>query len=255
MPRRVPLQRTMSPCRKALCLRLSRAPGEAAGEEQGQQPGSAAARWCAGCTPCVGAAVRRRSLSSCSSTGRDLAWLTSALCEVHTGHAECASQCPGAPVRGGATCRHAAGSGGADGGQLATAGGRLCVCSAGAPWVAPLVLLPHHIPTLSLSTACLLLRRGDCLQALLRPALQARSAGESAAAAAVLHTFCRGNREGQSALIATILPTGEQSATGAGAWRILMNDCALGLLSASLSMPGSVLPTQSWHAAVAPRVL
>lgn len=83
-------------------------------------------------------------------------------------------------------------------------------------------LLPQHtLASQPLRRRSLLLSKRQCLQALLRPALQARNAGESAAAAAVLQAFCRGNSEGQSMLIATILPTGEEGATGAGAWRTL----------------------------------
>ena len=37
----------------------------------------------------------------------------------------------------------------------------------------------------------------------------------------MLQAFCRGNSEGQSMLIATVLPTGEEGVTGAGAWRTL----------------------------------
>ena len=49
------------------------------------------------------------------------------------------------------------------------------------------------------------------LQALLRPALRARTAGERAAAAAMLQAFCSGNIEGQSMLVATVMPVGDEA--------------------------------------------
>ena len=72
-------QGVMSACREGIasCMPselIVASPGEAAGDAQGQQPGSAAPRWCAGCSPCAGAAVRRRPLSSCSHAGETLAW-------------------------------------------------------------------------------------------------------------------------------------------------------------------------------------
>ena len=75
----------MKALRVACTVSLSCPPGGAAGEGQGQQPGSAAPRWRAGCTPCVGAAVRRRSLSSCSLAGETLACLSGSPRELSTG--------------------------------------------------------------------------------------------------------------------------------------------------------------------------
>ena len=51
------------------------------------------------------------------------------------------------------------------------------------------------------------------LQALLRPALRARTARERTAAAAVLQAFCSGNIEGQSMLVATVMPVGDEASS------------------------------------------
>ncbi len=79
-------------------------------------------------------------------------------------------------------------------------------------------LVAHGLPALT----CMLWRGqgGSLPQALLRPALGARNAGECAAAAMVLQAFCKGNAEGQSMLIATIMPVGNHGLEGSGAWQV-----------------------------------
>jgi len=70
---------------------------------------------------------------------------------------------------------------------------------------------------LDLPALLCMLRRVSDPQTLLRAALGARNAGECAAAAMVLQAFCKGNAEGQSMLIATIMPAGNHGLEGSGA--------------------------------------